>query len=127
MASFISKLSRECDQCQKILDRSSIKTIRFESNMSTSHQILGPLLKRQYHQPLLDFSRSIAYHPCSKGLNGRDGMPQSLKAPGLRPLQPGQPGSYKWKSSSVSNGRTSVSTTPSSFRLWMSFSRRSFF
>ncbi|KAM1219951.1 hypothetical protein ACFX2G_047958 [Malus domestica] len=45
MASFISKLSRECDQCQKILDRSSIKTIRFENDMSTSHQILGPFFK----------------------------------------------------------------------------------
>ncbi|KAM2394140.1 hypothetical protein FF1_036974 [Malus domestica] len=45
MASFISKLSRECDQCQKILDRSTIKTIRFESDMSASHQILGPLFK----------------------------------------------------------------------------------
>ncbi|KAM1331124.1 hypothetical protein ACFX14_043762 [Malus domestica] len=45
MASFISKLSRECDQCQKILDRSSIKTIWFESDMSASHQILGPLFK----------------------------------------------------------------------------------
>ncbi|KAM2108341.1 hypothetical protein ACFX1Q_025202 [Malus domestica] len=45
MASFISKLSRECDQHQKILDRSLIKTIRFESDMSTSHQILGPLFK----------------------------------------------------------------------------------
>ncbi|KAM2722173.1 hypothetical protein EV2_043147 [Malus domestica] len=30
MASFISKLSKECDQHQKILDRSSIKTIWFE-------------------------------------------------------------------------------------------------
>ncbi|KAM2227917.1 hypothetical protein ACFXTI_014676 [Malus domestica] len=45
MASFISKLSKECDQCQKIIDRSSIKTIRFESDMNTPHQILGPLFK----------------------------------------------------------------------------------
>ncbi|KAM2561557.1 hypothetical protein TB1_012616 [Malus domestica] len=45
MAFFISKLSKECDQCQKIIDRSSIKTIRFESDMSTPHQILGPLFK----------------------------------------------------------------------------------
>ncbi|KAM1166298.1 hypothetical protein PS1_025931 [Malus domestica] len=45
MASFISKLSRECEQHQKILDRSLIKTIRFESDMSTVHQILGPLFK----------------------------------------------------------------------------------
>ncbi|KAM2786726.1 hypothetical protein PS2_007589 [Malus domestica] len=45
MASFISKLSKECDQCQNIIDRSSIKTIRFESDMSTPHQILGPLFK----------------------------------------------------------------------------------
>ncbi|KAM1945518.1 hypothetical protein ACFX13_000497 [Malus domestica] len=45
MASFISKLSKECDQCQKIIYRSSIKTIRFESDISTLHQILGPLFK----------------------------------------------------------------------------------
>ncbi|KAM2067482.1 hypothetical protein ACFX1T_043816 [Malus domestica] len=45
MASFISKLSKECDQCQNIIDRSSIKTIRFESDMSTPHQILGSLFK----------------------------------------------------------------------------------
>ncbi|CAN6710416.1 unnamed protein product [Malus baccata var. baccata] len=36
MASFISKLSRECDQHQKILDRSSIKTIRHTTTPSTS-------------------------------------------------------------------------------------------
>ncbi|KAM1440275.1 hypothetical protein ACFX13_013818 [Malus domestica] len=46
MASFISKLSKECDQCQKIIDRSSIKTIRFKSDMSTPYQILGPLFKK---------------------------------------------------------------------------------
>ncbi|KAM1596849.1 hypothetical protein ACFX1Z_031810 [Malus domestica] len=45
MASFISKLSKECDQCQKIINRSSIKTIHFESDMSTPHQILGSLFK----------------------------------------------------------------------------------
>ncbi|KAM1677923.1 hypothetical protein ACFXTN_034694 [Malus domestica] len=45
MASFISKLSKEYDQCQKIIDRSLIKTIRFESDMSTLHQFLGPLFK----------------------------------------------------------------------------------
>ncbi|KAM0974297.1 hypothetical protein ACFX2C_017498 [Malus domestica] len=45
MASFISKLSKECDQHQKIVDRSSIKTIRFENDMSTQYQILGPLFK----------------------------------------------------------------------------------
>ncbi|KAM1966169.1 hypothetical protein ACFX15_046423 [Malus domestica] len=45
MASFISKLSKECDKCETIIDQRSIKTLRFESDMSTTHQIFGPLFK----------------------------------------------------------------------------------
>ncbi|KAM1842671.1 hypothetical protein ACFX13_017330 [Malus domestica] len=45
MASFISKLSKECDKCWTIIDQRSIKTLRFESDMSTTYQILGPLFK----------------------------------------------------------------------------------
>ncbi|KAM1195020.1 hypothetical protein ACFX2J_021571 [Malus domestica] len=45
MASFISKLSKECDKCGTIIDQRSIKTLRFESDISTPHQILGPLFK----------------------------------------------------------------------------------
>ncbi|KAM2220626.1 hypothetical protein ACFX1S_019813 [Malus domestica] len=45
MASFISKLSKECDKYGTIIDQRSIKTMRFESDMSTPHQILSPLFK----------------------------------------------------------------------------------
>ncbi|KAM1734110.1 hypothetical protein ACFX11_019644 [Malus domestica] len=45
MASFISKLSKECNECGTIIDQRSIKTLRFKSDMSTTHQILGPLFK----------------------------------------------------------------------------------
>ncbi|KAM1987670.1 hypothetical protein ACFX15_034895 [Malus domestica] len=45
MASFISKLSKECDKCGTIIDHRSIKSLHFESDMSTPHQILGPLFK----------------------------------------------------------------------------------
>ncbi|KAM1344257.1 hypothetical protein ACFX2I_008245 [Malus domestica] len=126
MASFISKFSKECDQCQKILDRSSIKTIRFESDMSTIHQSWALSSKQPYHQLSPSFSRNTACHPCSKGLNGQDGRQRNPKAPGLRPLQPGQPGSFEWRSSSASNGKSSAFTTPFFFRLWTSFSTKSF-
>ncbi|KAM0986373.1 hypothetical protein ACFX2C_013553 [Malus domestica] len=45
MASFCSKLSKECDKCETIIDQRSIKTLRFQSDMSITHQILGPLFK----------------------------------------------------------------------------------
>ncbi|KAM1043534.1 hypothetical protein TB1_034148 [Malus domestica] len=45
MASFISKLSKECDKCGTIIDQRSIKTLHLESDMNTTHQILGPLFK----------------------------------------------------------------------------------
>ncbi|KAM1569514.1 hypothetical protein ACFX10_034627 [Malus domestica] len=45
MASFISKLSKECDEYGAIINQRSIKTLHFESDMSTTHQILGPLFK----------------------------------------------------------------------------------
>ncbi|KAM2657961.1 hypothetical protein EV1_013272 [Malus domestica] len=46
MASFFSKLSKECVRCETIIDQRSIKTMRFESYMITTHQILGPLFKK---------------------------------------------------------------------------------
>ncbi|KAM2775600.1 hypothetical protein COP1_020333 [Malus domestica] len=63
MASFISKLSRECDQHQKILDRSSIKTIRFETDMSTQHQILGPLFKAAIPPTITDLLQEHCLTP----------------------------------------------------------------
>ena len=45
MASFISKLSDEINKCKDFIDRNAIKTLRFENDMATSHQILGPLFR----------------------------------------------------------------------------------
>ncbi|KAM1262878.1 hypothetical protein ACFX2G_028564 [Malus domestica] len=45
MAPFISQLSNECTKCKDFIDRNSIKTLRFEGNLNTTHQILGPLFK----------------------------------------------------------------------------------
>ncbi|KAM1658870.1 hypothetical protein ACFXTN_042983 [Malus domestica] len=67
MASFISKLSRECDQCQKILDRSSIKTIRFESDMSASHQILGHLFKAAILSTIIGLLQEHCLSPLLQG------------------------------------------------------------
>ncbi|KAM0970873.1 hypothetical protein ACFX15_018292 [Malus domestica] len=67
MASFISKLSRECDQHQKILDRSSIKTIRFENDMSTQYQILGPLFKATIPPTIIGLLQEHCLTPLLQG------------------------------------------------------------
>ncbi|KAM2064903.1 hypothetical protein ACFX16_028243 [Malus domestica] len=45
MAYFISQLSNECSKCKDFIDRNSTKTLRFEGNLNTTHQILRPLFK----------------------------------------------------------------------------------
>ncbi|KAM1891444.1 hypothetical protein ACFX14_034728 [Malus domestica] len=67
MTSFISKLSKECDQCQKIIDRSSIKTIRFESDMRTPHQILGALFKATVPPTIIGFLKEHCLSPLLQG------------------------------------------------------------
>ncbi|KAM1454701.1 hypothetical protein ACFX1X_004219 [Malus domestica] len=67
MASFISKLSRECDQHQKILDRSSIKTIRFKNDMSTQYQILGPLFKATIPPAIIGLLKEHCLSPLLQG------------------------------------------------------------
>ncbi|KAM1452242.1 hypothetical protein ACFX2I_039237 [Malus domestica] len=67
MASFISKLSRECDQHQKILDRSSIKTIRFENDMNTQYQILGPLFKATIPPTIIGLLQEHCLKPLLQG------------------------------------------------------------
>ncbi|KAM1743307.1 hypothetical protein ACFX12_013208 [Malus domestica] len=69
MASFISKLSKECDQCQKIIDRSLIKTIRFENDMSTPHQILGPLFKAAVPSTITALLQEHCLSPLLQGFN----------------------------------------------------------
>ncbi|KAM2111842.1 hypothetical protein ACFX1R_014416 [Malus domestica] len=44
MAPFIFQLN-ECNKCKDFIDRNAIKTLRFERNLNTTHQILGPLFK----------------------------------------------------------------------------------
>ncbi|KAM2608903.1 hypothetical protein TB1_037178 [Malus domestica] len=67
MASFISKLSGECDQHQKIIDRSSIKTIRFENDMSTQYQILGPLFKATIPPTIIGLLQEHCLTPLLQG------------------------------------------------------------
>ncbi|KAM1516237.1 hypothetical protein ACFX10_015244 [Malus domestica] len=67
MASFISKLSRECDQHQKIFYRSSIKTIRFENDMSTQYQILGPLFKATISPTIIGLLQEHCLTPLLQG------------------------------------------------------------
>ncbi|KAM2205655.1 hypothetical protein ACFX1S_025121 [Malus domestica] len=67
MASFISKLCKECDQCQKILDRSTIKTIWFKSDMSASHQILGPLFKEAVPSAITGLLKEHCLSPLLQG------------------------------------------------------------
>ncbi|KAM1415538.1 hypothetical protein ACFX2I_007178 [Malus domestica] len=69
MASFISKLSKECDQCQKIIDWSSIKTIRFESDVSTPHQILGPLFKAAVSSTITGLLQEHCLSPLLQGFD----------------------------------------------------------
>ncbi|KAM1281722.1 hypothetical protein ACFX2H_022160 [Malus domestica] len=45
MASFVSQLSSECDRCKDFIDQHAIKTLRFEGESNTTHQVLGPLFK----------------------------------------------------------------------------------
>ncbi|KAM1322301.1 hypothetical protein ACFX2F_015287 [Malus domestica] len=78
MASFISKLSKECDQCQKIIDRSSIKTIR---DMSTPYQILGPLFKAAVPPTIIGLLKEYCLSPLLQGFEWSKwdlARPQSL-------------------------------------------------
>ncbi|KAM1242101.1 hypothetical protein ACFX2J_033668 [Malus domestica] len=45
MAPFISQLSNECNKCKDFIHRNAIMTLRFESDLNITHQILGPLFK----------------------------------------------------------------------------------
>ncbi|KAM1218555.1 hypothetical protein ACFX13_046555 [Malus domestica] len=45
MASLISEFSPECNKCKDFIDRNTIKTLRFEGELNSTHQILGPLFK----------------------------------------------------------------------------------
>ena len=57
MASFISQISEECNKCKRIIDYSVIKALRFENDLSATHQILGPLFKKPVPSPITDLMR----------------------------------------------------------------------
>ncbi|KAB2612760.1 calphotin-like [Pyrus ussuriensis x Pyrus communis] len=52
---FISKLSDECTKCRDFIDRSAIKNLQFEGDLSTSHRILGLLFKDNWVVYTQDF------------------------------------------------------------------------
>ncbi|KAM2853170.1 hypothetical protein FF1_023785 [Malus domestica] len=45
MASFVSKMYSECNKCKDFIDQHAIKTLCFEGESNTTHQVLGPLFK----------------------------------------------------------------------------------
>ncbi|KAM2134024.1 hypothetical protein ACFX1R_004070 [Malus domestica] len=45
MASFVSKLSSECNKCKDFIDQHAIKTLCFKGKSNTTHQVLGSLFK----------------------------------------------------------------------------------
>ncbi|KAM1265610.1 hypothetical protein ACFX2J_035278 [Malus domestica] len=45
MASFVLQLFYECNKCKDFIDQHAIKTLRFEGELNTTHQVLGSLFK----------------------------------------------------------------------------------
>ncbi|KAM1331557.1 hypothetical protein EV1_043672 [Malus domestica] len=69
MASFISKLSDECNKCKDFIDQSAIKTLRFESDLSATHQILGPLFKDAVPSSIINLFKDHCLTPLLQGFN----------------------------------------------------------
>ena len=67
MASFISKLSEECNKCKDIIDHCVIKALRFESDSSIAHQILGPMFKKHVPSSITDLMRENCLTPLRQG------------------------------------------------------------
>ena len=67
MASFISKLSEECNKCKDIIDHCAIKAMRFESDSSASHQILGHLFRKQVPTPFTNLLKDYCLTPLRQG------------------------------------------------------------
>ena len=67
MASFISQISEECNQCKNIIDHNAIKTLRFESDLSTTHQIIGPLFKKPVPLSITNLMRDHCLVPLRRG------------------------------------------------------------
>ncbi|KAM1999672.1 hypothetical protein ACFX16_007076 [Malus domestica] len=69
MASFISKPSNECNKCKDFIDRSSIKTLRFDSDLSATHQILGPLFKDAVPSSIINLFKDQCLTPLLQGFD----------------------------------------------------------
>ncbi|KAM1034572.1 hypothetical protein FF2_037537 [Malus domestica] len=63
MSSFISKLSDECNKCKDFIDRSVIKSLHFESDLSATHQILGPLFKEAVPSSIINLFKDHCLTP----------------------------------------------------------------
>ncbi|KAM1520286.1 hypothetical protein ACFX1R_024577 [Malus domestica] len=69
MASFISKLSDECNKCKDFIDRSVVKTLRFESDLSATHQILGLLFKDAVPSSIINLFKDHCLTPLLQGFD----------------------------------------------------------
>ena len=67
MASFISQISEECNKCKDVIDYCAIKALRFESDSSATHQILGPLFKKPVSSPITDLMKENCLVPLRQG------------------------------------------------------------
>ena len=69
MASFISKLSDEINKCKSFIDRSAVKTLRFQEDMATTHQILGPLFKDAVPSSVTNLLKEQCLTPLLQGFD----------------------------------------------------------
>ncbi|KAM1895732.1 hypothetical protein ACFX13_044445 [Malus domestica] len=64
---FIFKLSDECAKCRDFIDWSIIKTLRFECDLSASHQILGRLFKNNVPASITNLLKYNCLEPLLQG------------------------------------------------------------
>ena len=69
MASFISKFSDEINKCKDFVDRSAVKTLRFEEDMTTTHQILGPLFRDTVPSSVTNLLKEQCLTPLLQGFD----------------------------------------------------------
>ncbi|KAM2200934.1 hypothetical protein TB1_000847 [Malus domestica] len=69
MASFISKLSNECNKFKDFIDQSAVKTLRFESDLSATHQILAPLFKDAVPSSITNLFKDHCLTPLLQGFD----------------------------------------------------------
>ena len=67
MAPFITQFSEECTKNKNIIDYCAIKALRFDSDSSASHQILGPLFKKPVPPSITDLMSKNCLTPLRQG------------------------------------------------------------